>query len=964
MKHLCIDWSVEAVGQIRLNQSKDNCAIHLKMNVIWLLSLLFLCFGVLSNGSQKNLSSRPAVVNVGAVFTFESTIGRVAKIAIEEAVKDVNSDAGVLTGTKFVLTMRNSNCSGFIGMIGALQFMETETIAIIGPQSSVVAHMISHVANELQVPLLSFAATDPTLSSLQFPFFVRTTQSDLYQMKAIAELVDYYGWRSVIAIFIDDDYGRNGVSALDDALAEKRLKISHKEGIPPGASASQVDIMDILVKVSVLESRIIVLHVNPDIGFKVFSVARYLGMMQNGYVWIATDWLSSVLDTSSPLASDTMDSMQGVLVLRRHTPDSDRKRAFLSRWKKLTGGSLGLNSYGLYAYDTVWLLAHALDAFFNQGGTISFSNDSKLLSIGRGSLHLEEMNVFDGGMLLLNNILKSNFVGLTGPFKFTSDRSLYAPAFDIINVIGTGYRQIGYWSNYSGLSTETPEALYGKPPNRSSVNQRLYGVVWPGETLSKPRGWVFPNNGKLLKIGVPNRVSYREFVSRVRGTDMFKGFCIDVFTAAVTLLPYAVPFQYVSVGDGHKNPNYSKLVHMVAEGELDAVVGDIAIVTSRTRIVDFTQPYASSGLVVVAPFRKLNSGAWAFLRPFSPLMWGVTACFFIVIGIVVWILEHRINDEFRGPPKHQIITILWFSFSTMFFAHRESTVSALGRLVLIIWLFVVLIINSSYTASLTSILTVQQLSSPIKGVESLINSNDPIGYQVGSFAEHYLSEELNISESRLVALGSPEEYAKALQNGPGKGGVAAVVDERPYVELFLSTQCKFRIVGQEFTKSGWGFVFPRDSPLAVDMSTAILALSENGDLQRIHDKWLATSACSSESTEIESDRLHLKSFWGLFLICGLACFVALVIYFFQILRKFRNAAAVGANSTGTGSSRSGHLQTLFSLMDDRSGHTKTGHKKRRIERSLSENDKEDELKSNPKKKPIRNSLEITTSTSE
>lgn len=93
--------------------------------------------------------------------------------------------------------------------------------------------------------------------------------------------------------------------------------------------------------------------------------------------------------------------------------------------------------------------------------------------------------------------------------------------------------------------------------------------------------------------------------------------------------------------------------------EFDAAVGDIAIVTNRTRIVDFTQPYVSSGLVVVAPFRKLNSGAWAFLRPFSPIMWSVTACFFIVIGIVVWILEHRTNDEFRGPPKHQVITILW-----------------------------------------------------------------------------------------------------------------------------------------------------------------------------------------------------------------------------------------------------------------------------------------------------------------
>lgn len=93
--------------------------------------------------------------------------------------------------------------------------------------------------------------------------------------------------------------------------------------------------------------------------------------------------------------------------------------------------------------------------------------------------------------------------------------------------------------------------------------------------------------------------------------------------------------------------------------KFDAVVGDIAIVTSRTKLVDFTLPYTASGLVVVAPFKKLNTGAWAFLHPFSPAMWMVTASFFIFIGIVVWILEHRTNDEFRGPPKRQCITILW-----------------------------------------------------------------------------------------------------------------------------------------------------------------------------------------------------------------------------------------------------------------------------------------------------------------
>lgn len=910
------------------------------MNHSWFILSLLLYVGVFPYGFSKNVS-RPATVRIGAIFTFNSTIGRVAKIAMEEAVKDVNSNSSILPGTKLDLTMQDSNCSGFFGMVEALEFMETDTVAIIGPQSSVVAHIISNVANELKVPLLSFGATDPTLSSLQFPFFVRTTQSDLYEMTAVADIVDYYGWKAVIAIFIDDDYGRNGMLALEDKLAERRCRISYKAGISPGSGVNRGDIMDLLIKVALMESRIIVLHVNPDSGLLVLSVAQYLGMMGNGYVWIATDWLSYFLDSKAPHPLDNMDSMQGVLVLRQHTPESDRKRAFFSRWKKLTGGSLGLHSYGLYAYDSVWLLAHALEAFFEQGGVISFSNDSRLHSLGGSNLHLEAMSIFDDGNLLLRNILQSNLVGLTGPIKFNSDRSLILPAYDIINVIGTGSRQIGYWSNYSGLSVVPPETLYERPPNRSSANQKLYSVIWPGDTLTKPRGWVFPNNGKLLRIGVPNRAGYREFVSKIQGTQNFKGFCIDVFTAAVSLLPYAVPYQFIPFGDGHKNPSYTELVHSITTGKFDAVVGDITIVTNRTKIVDFTQPFAASGLVVVAPFKKLNSGAWAFLRPFSARMWTIIACFFLVIGIVVWILEHRINDEFRGPPKRQLITILWFSLSTMFFAHRENTVSTLGRMVLIIWLFVVLIINSSYTASLTSILTVQRLSSPIKGIESLKEGDEPIGYQVGSFAEHYL-EELGISKSRLVELGTPEAYAKALQNGPEKGGVAAIVDELPYIELFLSSQCKYRIVGQEFTKSGWGFAFPRDSQLAVDLSTAILQLSENGDLQRIHDKWLLHSTCSLDTTEIESDQLQLKSFWGLFLICGVACFSALFIYFVQIMLRLCRTPPDSV-SEGSNSSISVRVRRLISILDEKEDLSNQGSKRRKVERSLSDNSKESEL---------------------
>ncbi|CAM8992696.1 unnamed protein product [Rhodiola kirilowii] len=906
------------------------------MGVVLFLLLLIVHSELVSSGNNTDTNTRPDVVNIGCVFSFNFPIGRVAKVAIDAAVEDVNANALILGGTKLKHTMHDTNYSGFLGIVEALKFMEMDTVAIIGPESSVTAHVVSHISKELKVPLLSFSATDPTLLSLQYPYFVMTAHSDQFQMAAIAEIIDHYGWREVIAIYTDDDHGRNGIDALADKLVERRCRLSYKAALNP--EVNQDDITNVLVNVLLAESRVIVVHVPVSSGLKVFKMAHSLGMMNSGYVWIATNWLATILETSFPLSSETVDDIQGVLTLRMYAQDSQLKRKLLSRWSNLTAresphSHFGLNTYGFYAYDTVWLLAHAISKFLNQGGNISFTRDARLKELG-GSLHLDALSIFNEGELLLQNILQVNMTGVSGPFSYTSGRYLAHPAYEVLNVIGNGYRSIGYWSNHSGLSVAPPE-IYNLKAN-DTTDKKLQDVIWPGQTVDKPRGWVFPNNGRHLRIGVPKRVSYTEFIAQIQGTDLFKGYCIDVFTAALSLLPYAVPYKLIPYGDGINNPSCTEIIIQMTAGKFDAVVGDIAIITNRTRMADFTQPYIESGLVVVAPIKKQTSDALAFLKPFTGTMWCVTGVFFLVVGTVVWILEHRINDDFRGPPKRQIVTTLWFSFSTMFFAHKQNTVSTLGRLVLIVWLFVVLIINSSYTASLTSILTVQHLASPIKGIEDLIKSNEPIGYQHGSFALNYLTEELGIEASRLVPLNSPEEYTKALKDGPGSGGVAAIIDERAYIELFLSTRCEFSIVGQEFTKSGWGFAFPRDSPLAVDMSTAILKLSENGELQRIHDKWLMGSACASQSTMLSVDRLELRSFWGLFAICGAACCLALIVYFIQILREYYrhypDEPEPSEPSAGR-SLRSSRLQTFLSFADEREDEVKDRSKRRQMERA-------------------------------
>jgi glutamate receptor, ionotropic, plant len=456
-------------------------------------------------------------------------------------------------------------------------------LAIIGPQSSGGGHILSHVANALQVPLVSFSATDPTLSSLEFPYFLRATQSDLFQMRAIADIVNHFQWHEVTAIYVDDDYGRNGIAALGDELALRRAKISYKAGF--GQTVDLNEITGLLLQVNLMESRVYVLHVNPDSGLAIFSVAQKLGMMGPGYVWIVTDWLAAVLDSngyglgygygSVDADQKVLNPIQGSIFLRAHTPDSDLKMKFVSRWRNKTGNTAagsGLNAYSLYAYDSVWLVAHAIDQYLKTNGNrINFSTDPRLHDVNGSTLSLSTMKIFNGGEGLLQNMLSTNFTGVTGQLQFGPNRELIRPAYDIINMVSTRPRLIGYWSNYSGLSVVSPEILYQKPQNLSIQSQRLYDVVWPGGIKQQPRGWVFPNNGQPLRIGVPNKASFKQFMSKGSKSgpnSTVSGFCIEIFNAAIKLLPYPVPCSFILIGNGTYNPNYDDIIKKIAQNVL------------------------------------------------------------------------------------------------------------------------------------------------------------------------------------------------------------------------------------------------------------------------------------------------------------------------------------------------------------------------------------------------------------
>lgn len=88
-------------------------------NLVWALVVLLVIFsGYITEGlNNASVSTRPDVVNIASVLTFNSTIGKVAKIALQAAIDDVNADPTILSGTKLKITFHDSNYSAFMSMM-------------------------------------------------------------------------------------------------------------------------------------------------------------------------------------------------------------------------------------------------------------------------------------------------------------------------------------------------------------------------------------------------------------------------------------------------------------------------------------------------------------------------------------------------------------------------------------------------------------------------------------------------------------------------------------------------------------------------------------------------------------------------------------------------------------------------------------------------------------------------------
>ncbi|KFK29761.1 hypothetical protein AALP_AA7G175600 [Arabis alpina] len=316
---------------------------------------LILLFFVVFLTQVREAQNRATDIKVGIVNDVGMAYSNMTLLCINMSLSDFYSSHPE-TQTRLVTTIVDSKNDVVIAAAAALDLIaNNEVKAILGPWTSMQTQFMIEIGKKSQVPIVSYSATSPFLTTIRSPYFFRATYDDSSQVQAIKAIIKLFGWREVAPVYVDDTFGEGIMPRLTDALQEINVRIPYRTVISPNATDDEISLE--LLRMMTLPTRVFVVHIVELLASRFFARAKEIGLMKQEYVWILTNAITDVL---SILNETEIETMQGVLGVKTYIPRSEELETFRSRWKKRFPLS-ELGVYGLRAYDATTALAMAIE---------------------------------------------------------------------------------------------------------------------------------------------------------------------------------------------------------------------------------------------------------------------------------------------------------------------------------------------------------------------------------------------------------------------------------------------------------------------------------------------------------------------------------------------------------------------------------------------------------------------------
>lgn len=307
----------------------------------------------------------------------------------------------------------------------------------------------------------------------------------------------------------------------------------------------------------------------------------------------------------------------------------------------------------------------------------------------------------------------------------------------------------------------------------------------------------------------------------------WSGISIDLWQAIAEEAGYRYELQPME---------FDRLLPGLEGGQLDVVVGALTMTAEREALVDFTHPFYRTGLAIGVPQDQQGNG-WGALGAllswqFASLVLGLAALL-LLVGALLWLFERRRNrEQFGGGPVKGLGNSFWWAAVTMTTVGYgdKAPVTLGGRLIAIVWMFTALIMVSTFTAAVTSALTVGSLKSGLQGPDDLRSAH--VATVDGTVSAGYLQH----NHIRATAYPDLSHAIQAVLDGEAE----AVVYDQPILQ-YRNTELQgegLRLLPGTFENQSYAFAVATGSRYRERLSQAILDITNGARWQEMQARYL------------------------------------------------------------------------------------------------------------------------------
>lgn len=260
-------------------------------------------------------------------------------------------------------------------------------------------------------------------------------------------------------------------------------------------------------------------------------------------------------------------------------------------------------------------------------------------------------------------------------------------------------------------------------------------------------------------------------------------------------------------------------------GRFDAGAASLSITSDREQVIDFTPPYFEGGIGIATrsedtPMWLLavrNLFSWRFLQVAFGLLLLLAG-----VGFLAWLVERKANrEQFGDRPLAGLGNGLWWSAVTMTtVGYGDKAPQTLpGRALALVWMFLAVVLVSSFTAGFASSLTRDSIGRKVDGAGDLGH------VRTATLADSTSAAWLDRLRIPFQTGGSIEELLLRLEEGK----LDAVVFDRPVLEYVAGREDldNVTVLKPLYTRENYAIALPEKSPVRERIDVSLLEWTES-----------------------------------------------------------------------------------------------------------------------------------------